>query len=216
MIGIATDKFKRSFLYRSPTRLYFGLCRIFLPRTQVYGATHFMALTRTALNALPTIKDSFRYIRVLAMYAGFEVTKVPYDFTIRRIPRATPGSRCFENAGSHDRLELGPASSDRRIVCALMGIADFAFLFYIVAARILFTGHRSRAGRRPTSSTPSCSDCIFLVLAVICEYLAELRSEVETAPALRGAGRTAEQRDAGQCRDAQRGRARGPRGDCSR
>jgi len=67
VIGVATDKFKRSFLYHLAYQLYFGLCKIFLTRTQVYGATHFMGLTRTALNALLTIKDSFRYIRVLAM-----------------------------------------------------------------------------------------------------------------------------------------------------
>src|SRR5215813_5409264 len=84
VIGVAMDKFKRSFAYRLAYQVYFGLCKIFLARSQVYGATHFMALTRTALNALLTIKDSFRYIRVLAMYAGFEVTKVPYDFVMRR------------------------------------------------------------------------------------------------------------------------------------
>jgi polyisoprenyl-phosphate glycosyltransferase len=70
VIGIATDKFRRSLFYRLAYQAYYGLCRIFLTRSQVYGATHFMALTRTALNALLTIKDSFRYIRVLAMYAG--------------------------------------------------------------------------------------------------------------------------------------------------
>src|SRR3977135_1766831 len=75
VIGIATDKFRRLF-YRLAYQAYYGLCRVFLTRSQVYGATHFMALTRTALNALLTIKDSFRYIRVLAMYAGFDVARV--------------------------------------------------------------------------------------------------------------------------------------------
>ena len=48
VIGIATDKFRRSLFYRFAYQAYYGLCRIFLTRSQVYGATHFMALTRTA------------------------------------------------------------------------------------------------------------------------------------------------------------------------
>src|SRR5215471_11697908 len=86
VIGVASDKFKRSSLYMLAYWVFFGLCKIFLARSHVFGATHFMALTRTALNALLRIKDSFRYVRVLAMYAGFEVTKVPYEFKQRRAP----------------------------------------------------------------------------------------------------------------------------------
>src|SRR5215468_5117605 len=58
VIGIATDRFKRSWFYRLAYQIYFGLCKVFLTRSQIYGATHFMGLTRTALNALLTIKDS--------------------------------------------------------------------------------------------------------------------------------------------------------------
>src|SRR5262250_1270719 len=139
VIGIATDKFRRLF-YRLAYQAYYGLCRVFLTRSQVYGATHFMALTRTALNALLTIKDSFRYIRVLAMYAGFEVTTIPYEFTSRRDPpRRRKALTLLENAG-----HIIVSNSDRplrvaALISAFMGIADFAFLVYILAMRLLFT-----------------------------------------------------------------------------
>jgi len=182
VIGIATDKFKRSFFYHVAYQLYFGLCKIFLARTQVYGATHFMALTRTALNALLTIKDSFRYIRVLAMYAGFEVTKVPYEFTVRRNPprhrRILP---LLENAG-----HMIVSNSDRplriaAILCAVMGIADFAFLFYIVAMRFLFS-HVQPGWASTNFFNAIMFGVVFLVLAVVCEYMAELRGEVKRRP----------------------------------
>src|SRR4029450_4904477 len=139
VIGVATDKFKRALAYRLAYQVYLGLCKIFLARSQVYGATHFMALTRTALNALLTIKDSFRYIRVLAMYAGFEVTKVPYDFAIRRIPpRRRRMLALLESAG-----HMIVSNSDRplrlaALVSALMGFTDFAFLIYVVGMRFFY------------------------------------------------------------------------------
>ena len=182
VIGIATDKFKRSLFYHLCYQVYYGICKIFLARTQVYGATHFMGLTRTALNALLTIKDSFRYIRVLAMYAGFAVTKVPYELLVRRQPprrrRIVP---LLENAG-----HIIVSNSDRplrvaAIVSAVMGLADFAFLIYVVATRFLFSG--IQPGWASTNFFNAIMfGVIFLVLAVVCEYMAELRGEVKRRP----------------------------------
>jgi hypothetical protein len=181
VIGIATDKFRRLF-YRFAYQVYYGLCRVFLTRSQVYGATHFIALTRTALNALLTIKDSFRYIRVLAMYAGFEVTKVHYDFVMRRDPpRHRRALTLLESAG-----HMIVSNSDRplrfaALGSALMAFTDFAFLIYIVGMRLL-----SRDIAPGWASTNFFNaimfGLIFLVLAVLCEYLAEMRSEVKRRP----------------------------------
>jgi glycosyltransferase involved in cell wall biosynthesis len=181
VIGIATDKL-RSPLYRLTYQLYFGICKIFLSRTQVYGATHFMALTRTSLNALLRIKDSFRYIRVLAMYAGFQVTKVHYEF----IPRRQPPRRrrlipLFESA-----TQMIVSNSDRplrvaAIVSAVTGIADFSFLIYVLGMRYLLID--VQPGWASTNFFNAFMfGTIFLILAVVCEYMAELRGEVKRRP----------------------------------
>ena len=181
VIGIATDKFRRLF-YRLAYQAYYALCRVFLTRSQVYGATHFMALTRTALNALLTIKDSFRYIRVLAMYAGFEVTKVPYDFVMRRNPpRHRRALALLESAG-----HMIVSNSDRplrfaALGSALMAFTDFAFLIYIVVMRLLYRD--IAPGWASTNFFNAIMfGLIFLVLAVLCEYLAEMRSDVKRRP----------------------------------
>jgi polyisoprenyl-phosphate glycosyltransferase len=182
VIGVATDKFKRALAYRLAYQVYFRLCRMFLARSQVYGATHFMALTRTALNALLTIKDSFRYIRVLAMYAGFEVTTIRYEFALRRDPpRRRKALTLLENAG-----HIIVSNSDRplrvaALISAIMGIADFAFLGYILAMRLLFED--IEPGWASTNFFNAIMfGLIFLVLAVLCEYLAEMRAEVKRRP----------------------------------
>jgi polyisoprenyl-phosphate glycosyltransferase len=141
-----------------------------------------MALTRTALNALLTIKDSFRYIRVLAMYAGFEVTKIRYEFVPRRDPpRHRRALTLLESAG-----HMIVSNSDRplrvaALLSALMGFADFAFLVFIVAMRMFYRD--VAPGWASTNFFNAIMfGLIFLVLAVLCEYLAELRSEVKRRP----------------------------------
>jgi dolichol-phosphate mannosyltransferase len=153
-----------------------------LPRAQVYGATHFMALTRTALNALLRIKDSFRYIRVLAMYAGFEVTKVPYEFRVRRHPpRRRRLFPLLANAG-----HMIVSNSDRplriaAIMAAGIGILDFSYLIYIVGTKFLLSNVES--GWASTNFFNAVMfGVMFLVLAVLCEYMAEMRSEVKSRP----------------------------------
>jgi glycosyltransferase involved in cell wall biosynthesis len=182
VIGIESDKSRHSFLYALAYRIYFRLCRMFLARSQVYGATHFIALTRTALNALLTIKDSFRYIRVLAMYAGFEVTKVPYDLETRRRP---PRRRRLLPLLS-DGVQMIVANSDRplrvaAIVSAVIALADFAFLFYVIGMRVLWSG--VQPGWASTNFFNAVMfGTMFMVLAVVCTYLAEMRGEVKRRP----------------------------------
>jgi glycosyltransferase involved in cell wall biosynthesis len=182
VIGTASDKFKTSFVYHIAYWVYFALCKVFLARSQVYGATHFMALTRTALNALLRIKDSFRYIRVLAMYAGFEVTTVPYEFKPRRSPpRRRKVVRLLADAG-----HMIVSNSDRPLriaafISAVIGIADFGYLLYVVAIRVLY------ADVEPGWASTNFFNAVmfgvmFLILAVVCEYLAEMRGEVKRRP----------------------------------
>jgi len=182
VIGVEPSKPKRSLTYLLAYYLYFAVCKIFLPRAQVYGATHFIALTRTALNALLRIKDSFRYIRVLAMYAGFEVTKVPYEFKQRRNPpRRRKLLPLVAGAG-----QMIVSNSDRplriaAIISAAIGIMGFVFLIYVVAIRFLWSG--VQPGWASTNFFNGVMfGIMFLILAVVCEYLAEMRSEVKRRP----------------------------------
>jgi dolichol-phosphate mannosyltransferase len=182
VVGVRSDRKALPFAYRAAYSIYFAMCRIFLVRAQVHGATHFIALTRTALNALLKIKDSFRYIRVLAMYAGFAVTTVPYEFENRRTPpRGRALLPVIASAGN-----LIAYNSDRplyiaAIVSALIGLADFLFIFFVLATRIL------RSDVEPGWASTNMFNAamfgvLFIVLSIICQYLAQIRSEIKSRP----------------------------------
>lgn len=182
VIGVNTDRGRLPRSYRAAYTVYFLMCRIFLEREQVYGATHFLALTRTALNALLKIKDSFRYIRVLAMYAGFAVTPVGYAQVSRRSPpRKRPMLSLVSGAGN-----MIVSNSDRplriaALVSASMGVMGFVFILYILAVRLFWSDVE------PGWATALIFDSamfgvMFLVLAVVCQYLAEMRGEIKSRP----------------------------------
>jgi dolichol-phosphate mannosyltransferase len=182
VVGVKSGRTDSGLAYRAAYAVYFAMCRIFLERSQVYGATHFIALTRTALNALLRIKDSFRYIRVLAMYAGFAVASVPYEATGRRIPeRRRAVLPLIASAGN-----LIVSNSDRplriaAVLAALMSLADFLFIFYVIGVHFL------REGVQPGWASTNLFNAVtfavlFFVLAMVCQYLAQIRSEIKSRP----------------------------------
>lgn len=182
VVGVKSGRKNRPFIYRAAYAVYYAMCRIFLERSQVYGATHFIGLTRTALNALLKIKDSFRYIRVLAMYAGFAVTSVPYEMIARREP---PRRRAlFPLLASAGNLIV--SNSDRPLqiaaaLSALMGLVDVVFIFYVLAMRFL------RSNIEPGWASTNLFNAVmfavlFFVMAMICQYLAQIRSEIKSRP----------------------------------
>ncbi len=182
VIGVKTGRKNRPFIYRAAYLVYYTICRIFLERSQVYGATYFIGLTRTALNALLKIKDSFRYIRVLAMYAGFAVTKVPYEMINRREPRRHRG--IFPLLASAGNLIV--SNSDRplqiaAILSALMCLADVIFIFYVIAVR-LFWADVERGWASTNLFNAVMFAALFFVMSMICQYLAQIRSELKSRP----------------------------------
>lgn len=182
VIGVKTGTPNRPFIYRAAYAAYFAMCRIFLERSQVYGATHFIGLTRTALNALLRIKDSFRYIRVLAMYAGFTVTAVPYEMVSRRTPaRRRPVLPLIGSAG-----HLIVSNSDRPLqiaasLSALMSLTDFLFIFYVIFIRI-FRADVEPGWASTNLFTAVMFTVLFFILAMVCQYMAQIRSEIRSRP----------------------------------
>jgi glycosyltransferase involved in cell wall biosynthesis len=182
VVGIRSARSHGSLLYRTAYNVYHAMCRIFLERSQPYGATHFIALTRTALNALLKIKDSFRYIRVLAMYAGFSVTAIPFELIERRQkPRRREIIPLLASAGN-----MIVSNSDRPLriaafLSALISAADFLFLLLVLLVRMIWTD--VEPGWASTNVFNAVMFAVmFLVLSILCQYLAEIRSEIKRRP----------------------------------
>lgn len=180
-VGIKSSS-GRSPVYRAAYWTYFLICRIFLERSQLYGASHFIGLTRTALNALLRIKDSFRYVRVLAMYAGFTVSPVPYTQLHRRRPRRR--RQLFPLISSVGHLIV--SNSDRPLLIAaalsaIMSLGNFLLVFYVIFVRF-FLDDVPRGWASTNFVTAFMFGVLFFVMAIICQYLAQISSELRSRP----------------------------------
>ena len=173
---------KRSRPYRLAYNIYYGICKLLLERPQTYCSTHFMALTRTALNGLLRIKDTYRYLRVLSMYAGYKVKTLKYRQIQRRKPERhrnplTLIDDCASMIVSNSLRPLRLAGA----VAAITSLLNFAYLGSVVVIRYLLRG--IQPGWASTSfQNATMFGLLFLVVAVVCEYLARLLEEVKVRP----------------------------------
>jgi polyisoprenyl-phosphate glycosyltransferase len=182
VIGVDRIFKRRSIFYSIAYKLYYHICRLLLERPQVYCSTHYIALTRPALNALLKIQDSYRYLRVLSMYAGYRVRTLRYQRIERRkqvrhrklLPLLdTSVSMIVSNSVRPLRLA--------GLLAVITALFNFTYLVYVVLTRYLL--ENIQYGWASISfQSALASGILFLILAVICEYLARLLEEIKIRP----------------------------------
>lgn len=172
----------RSRLYRLAYNIYYGICQLLLERPPIYCSTHFMALTRTALNSLLKIKDTYRYLRVLSLYAGYSVKTLKYKQLQRRKPERHRSlmfllDDCVSMLVSNSLRPLRLAGA----LAIVTSLLNFAYLGYVLFMRTFFQW--VQPGWAATSfQNATMFGLLFFVVAVVCEYLARLLDEVKVRP----------------------------------
>jgi polyisoprenyl-phosphate glycosyltransferase len=182
VVGVRNVFDRRSIFYSLTYKLYYLICRLFLERPHIYCSTHYMALTRPALNALLKIQDSYRHLRVLSMYAGYGVRTLRYQRIERRkqvrhrklLPLLdTSVSMIVSNSVKPLRLA--------GLLSVITALFNFTYLVSVVLTRYLL--ENIQYGWASISfQSALASGILFLILAVICEYLARLLEEIKIRP----------------------------------
>ncbi len=181
VVGVRDPFRERSYFYKLAYEFYYRVCGLLLERPQIYCSTHFLALTRMALNSVLKIKNSYRYLRVISMYAGHRVIPRRYEQIHRRTPDrhrdlATLVDDCSSMIFSNSLRPLRQAGA----VAGLAGLCNIAFAGYAALTWLLF-----RQDQRWTASSMASAlmfAIVLLVLAAICEYLACVLEEVKFRP----------------------------------
>jgi polyisoprenyl-phosphate glycosyltransferase len=182
VVGVRNLFETRSQGYRLAYNIYYRLCQLLLERPQIYCSTHFIALTRTALNGLLSIKDTHRYIRVLSMYTGYKVQTLEY----RRIQRRKRERHRNPFILIADCASMVVSNSLRLLrltgaVAAICSLLNFSYLGYVLFMRIFFKG--IQPGWAATSfQNATMFGFLFFVAAIACEYLGRVLEEVKNRP----------------------------------
>jgi polyisoprenyl-phosphate glycosyltransferase len=182
VIGTANLFENASKFYRFAYNGYYALCKSLLDRPQIYCSTHFIALTRTALNGLLKIKDSHRYLRVLSMDTGYKVDKLTY----KRIQRREPERQREPFGLVRDCVSMIVSNSLRplRYAGAIAGVSslvNMGYLGYVLFMRIFISGIQPGWAAIAFQNSAMFA-VLFLVAAVMCEYMARVLGEVKNRP----------------------------------
>jgi polyisoprenyl-phosphate glycosyltransferase len=181
VVGTRDDFPSRSYFYKLAYNLYYRLCSVLLERPQIYGSTHYIALTRMALNSVLRIKNSYRFLRVISMYAGHQVIPRRYEQIHRRTPdrhRDLPTlvEDCSSMIFSNSLRPLRQAGA----VAGLAGLCNFAFAGYFALAWLF--ARQDQPSAASSFGGAFMFGIVLVVLAAICEYLACVLEEVKFHP----------------------------------
>ena len=172
----------RSTLYRLVYNIYYKLCQFLLERPQVYCSTHYMGLTRTVLNGILKIRDNHRYLRVLSMYAGYTITTVEYTRIQRRkIDRHRNLFAVIDDVASMICSNSLRPLRQAGAVAAIASLLDLTYLGYVLLMRFFYEG--VQPGWAAISFQNGVMfGLLFLIAAVLCEYMARILEEVKDRP----------------------------------
>lgn len=182
VIALRQGPRSEGFLFRFGATLFYAYANRFLKLGIPPESVDFRVLSRKSVNALIQIRDHLRYIRSFSAYVGYGTETIPYTPISRR---GKPGKRrLFEAVGLGINLIVANSSHPLRlmsiIALLLSGGAAFYALWY-VGLRILVEG--TPAGWVTTLAWISMPFFfLFLIVAVLCEYLGRILVEIQDRP----------------------------------
>ena len=168
--------------YAFGRRIFSRLVRRFVGVELPANATLFLAMTRQTMNAVAQIKDRSRALRVFGAVVGFPHRFVPYEPVERRSPPRQKGvAEAVDRALS---LLVTNSMKPLRIVSLTglaMAILNVLYLGYVVGV-VLFKQRVAEGWVTTSVQHAVMFFFVFLILAVLCEYVGRLLDETRERP----------------------------------
>lgn len=146
------------------------------------NSTDFRAYSRQSVNAITRIKDRLRYLRTFGAQVGFGGQPLVYEPRSRR-PR-TRGRRPGEAIALALNMTVANSTQPLRLV-SLLGLAMSALsglhVIYVMLARLLSPNLAAGWTTQQVFASVMFMS-VFLILAVLCEYVGRLLGEVMDRP----------------------------------
>ncbi len=182
VFGVRKSRAGEPWLLRMGASVFYTAARRLLGIPIPRDATHFRVLSRQAVNALTQIRDRSRYLGALSSYVGFLNQAYPYEPVQRR---ARPRRKTLVEGL---RLAVGiiTSNSTRPLrIAGLLGLlgamANLAYMGY-VAGVVLLKDRVAEGWVTQSVQSAGMFFFVFLLLAVLCEYVGRLLDEVKTRP----------------------------------
>jgi glycosyltransferase involved in cell wall biosynthesis len=158
---------------------YFNrVLKIDLPR----NSTDFRGYSRQSVNAITRIKDRLRYLRTFGSYVGFGASPFVYEPRFRRA--RVRGRTMGEALGLAINMTVANSTQPLRMASLLGLLLAFVcagHVVYVLAVRI-FSADVVPGWATQQLFGSAMFGCLFVILAVLCEYMGRLLGEVKDHP----------------------------------
>ena len=152
------------------------------------NSSYFRVMTRQAVNAIARMKDKYRYLRLLSLEVAAAVEPFPYVPIALRPTRSHRG--LIESFAEAIGIVVAHSTRPLRIVSGLGLLASAVNLLYMVYVVLIYLLKAKVAEGWTTSSMQASAMffLVFLILAVMGEYLVRILEESRDRPLYNVAG----------------------------
>lgn len=182
VIGIRRHRHHEPFYMRAGASLFYWLFNRVLQADLPRNSTDFRVLSRQSVNAIIRIKDRLRYLRTFCTYVGYGSTEFAYEPICRR---ARPRRKRFGEALSLAvRLIVANSTHPLRAASVLGGCLSLLSLIHVGYVALVYLLDPNVVAGWATQSLHSSVMFmfVFLILAVLCEYIGRLLEDVKDRP----------------------------------
>lgn len=166
-------------LTRIGAKCFFWLCNALLNLQISENSTSFQVMSRQSVNALIQMKDRLRHIRTMVTYVAFVGAEFEYEPIGRR--RKPRGRHFLEAIDLAISIIVTNSSRPLRMVSWLGLVVSILVVGYALGA---YLWGADVPPERVISSvqTSSLFFLVFLILAVLCEYVRRILAEIQERP----------------------------------
>lgn len=180
--GVSEAPKRVGVLSRAGSQLFHGYCRRYLGFDFQENTTDFRCLSRQVVNAVTRFHDRHRYLRIFTARTGFRHQTITY----RPLARGgePPPESLFAEINHAIEIIVANSKHPLRLVSRL-GLALSALnALYIGYVVVIYLFKNRVAEGWTTSSLQSATMFffIFLILAVLCEYVGRILEESQNRP----------------------------------
>jgi glycosyltransferase involved in cell wall biosynthesis len=182
VFGVSKIPLPYPFLAKLGRKWFFWYSGHFLEVNIPLNTTYLMGMNRRAINALTQIKGHHRHIRHISAQVGFKTANFDYtpkfDTGLAKRGFIKSANLALEIAVSYSRHPLRLLSKVSLIVSAL----NVLVALYTVVTYLARDGHVAEGWTTMTLEMSVMFFFVFLMLAVLAEYIGQIREEMRDQP----------------------------------
>ena len=182
VLGVRTRRSRENPLVRLGAWVLYWYCNRVLKLNLYKISEHFLVMSRQAVNGVFQIKDRLRHLRVFTAYVGYASEEFPYEPISRRGRHRRRG--LVEAIDLGISIIVANSAHPLRLVSWLGLALSGLNALYVVYVLLTYYLSPSIAEGWATRSiqTSGMFFFVFLILAVLCEYVGRILSETQNRP----------------------------------